>query len=110
MKDVADRLVLYTNINRVTAFYRLTQLTELKGRVKINPRLKVLIILLHTITSNAVYPKLTHFFTQTKQAISTNQQANLRSLLERVKLKKYRAFGIWLKKIKLLMIKDQKQA
>lgn len=25
MKDVADRLVLYTNINRITAFYRIAR-------------------------------------------------------------------------------------
>lgn len=102
----ANNLVLYTNINNITAFYRL--LANIRGsRRKIPPHVKRMITIIHS------YTKV--FFDRTKknafeQIKVNNNQKNLGialSLTKYAQLRMRSALAIWKSKLENTGIKEK---
>jgi hypothetical protein len=61
----ANKLVLYTNINKITSFYRL--ISGLKNRKQVPPHIKKMLTILHAYTKLSLDRTKKDVFTTLKQ-------------------------------------------
>lgn len=92
----ANNLVLYTNINKITAFYRIFR--EVRGRKKtISPRIRKIAIILHLYTRN-IFSKDENFaFDRLKENMLLSRNSIALRLIKMARMRQRKLIGYWFK-------------
>lgn len=101
-QTAADNLVLYTNCNRITAFYRLKSATFGKrNHFYVSPALKRKIVML-TATLKLFLRKHKHdVFQKIKNSADTIKKTAIRKILEVTNQKQLNSLKMWLRNTKI---------
>jgi hypothetical protein len=95
----ADNLVLYTNINKTTSFYRL--FSKIKGRKrKVHPRVKRMTVMLYLYSRIFVERNMRDFFEKIKVKGGSVKTKATEKLIECADKRRNEAFRTWVKKMK----------
>lgn len=98
-QKAADNLVLYTNINKTTSFYRL--FSKIKGRKKkVHPRVKRMTVMLYLYTRIFTQRHMRDFFEKMKSQGGSVKAKATEKLIECAKKRRNETFKFWFKKMK----------
>lgn len=100
LQKVADQLVLYTNINKTTAFYRLFKKVKGKKRI-VSPKTKRMAIMIYLYSRLFFERQKQEFFEKFKIYANKNSKINdlASKLIERSKMRKRECLHIWISKL-----------
>lgn len=99
----ADNLVLYTNINKTTSFYRL--FSKIKGRKrKVHPRVKRMTVMLYLYSRIFVERNMRDFFEKIKIKGGSVKTKATEKLIECADKRRNEAFRTWVKKMKEMRV------
>ena len=100
LQKVADQLVLYTNINKTTAFYRLFKKVKGKKRI-VSPKTKRMTIMIYLYSRLFFERQKQEFFEKFKIYANKNSKINdlASKLIERSKMRKRECLHIWIRKL-----------
>lgn len=96
---VSDNLVLYTNINKTTSFYRL--FSKIKGRKKkVPPRVKRMTVMLYLYSRIFVERNMRDFFEKMKVKGGSVKVKATEKLIDCARKRRNEGFKVWFKKMK----------
>jgi len=99
----ADNLVLYTNINKTSSFYRL--FSKVKGRkLKVHPRVKRMTVMLYLYSRIFVERNMRDFFEKIKVKGGSVKVKATEKLIECANKRRNEGFKFWIKRMKELRI------
>ena len=102
-QKAADNLVLYTNINKTTSFYRL--FSKIKGRKKkVHPRVKRMTVMLCLYTRIFAERQMRDFFEKVKAKGGSIKVKATEKLVECAKKRRNESFKLWFKKMKEMRV------
>lgn len=102
LQKVSDQLVLYTNINKTTGFYRLFK--KVKGKkIVASPKAKRMTIMLYLYSRLFFERRKQEFFEKVKIYAEKKSKSNelAERIIESSKLRKRQIIYCWLKKAKV---------
>lgn len=104
---VSDNMVLYTNINKTTSFYRL--FSKIKGKKKkVHPRVKRMTLMLYLYSRIFVERNMRDFFEKMKAKGGSYKVKATEKLLECANKRRNDAFKQWFGKMKATRVEGEK--
>lgn len=105
----ADNLVLYTNINKTSSFYRL--FSKIKGRKKkVHPRVKRMTMMFYLYTRIFVERNMRDFFEKIKLKGGSVKVKATEKLIECAQKRRNETFRYWVKQMKTMKLEGEKEA